>query len=175
MLHKNPGFVIIDIEEHMGLSEKQNEHIKKVINSIYNRQSIFTIIYNYIYYYLLRYFHFFHFFKINNLFFNSKSVNNLSFYIFDHGVQFYGKNINFLIPYDYIIEFGNVSGSIILRVFANFTDENKIQFSDKISVILFSANSPKIMKTMKLNMEYHILYNKLNTAALCYLIKPKMV
>ena len=127
MLHKNPGFIVIDIEV-MGLIEKQKERIKKVMSIVYKKQSIITIIYNFIYYYLFRYLNCYRFFEINTLFFNTKLAieNNLSFYIFDYGIQFYGKNINFLIPYEYILEFGIKSDLMILHVFAKFNDENKI-------------------------------------------------
>jgi hypothetical protein len=173
MLNNNLGFVIINIEQDMGLADQR---IKQAIKFIHKKQSIFTIIYNYFYYYLFRYFCLYRFFKISNLFFNSKRVTakNYSFYIFDHGIQVYGNNIKFFIPYEYILEYGNISGRFIFHVFAKFNDKNKMEISNEITAISFSTTNLKdIINSISSNMDYHIVYNKINMDVIKFFYNAK--
>jgi len=185
MFKRKLSYIVINIEE-MSSIEKENHHMRMVIKKITNEQNLFIVFYNYLYYcinyYIFSYFKIqhFHWYKANEISINNtlKIDKTLSFYIFDNGVQFYGKAHNYFIPYEYITEFSTLNNNVRFNLFATFTkdpEENiKMEFSSERSIISFNVeDNSYIIKYIKSNMRYHILYNKIDKKVLNYYLSKQ--
>ena len=96
---------------------------------------------------------------------NKTQLTSNKLLIFDNGIKLY----NFFIPYESILQFGNIDDRVYFTIFG------KIEFGEKILKITldkskvhitFKAKNNKcsvfIRNAVKWNMYYHIKYNKMN-------------
>ena len=90
---------------------------------------------------------------------------NIPLLIFDNGVRFYG----FFIPYEHIIQFGHIDNKISIKLFVNIEPKEKeliLTLAKKISNLIFDVTNinvaSQLIKSIKINMYYHIKFNKPN-------------
>ena len=150
--------------------------INNAIQKIKKETSLFTFIINFNYYLIFSYFSFLfnHTFLINKVIFNFKETNyiiknNLLLIVTDKGI----KIQNNFIPYENITKYGNNGNQIFINIFGiiDFQENQKLKFSlgnDNLT-IAFDCNNPyKLINLIKKNMNYHIIYNKLNTEVISW-------
>jgi hypothetical protein len=171
---RNPSFIVVNIGNMVSVKD----HINVVIKKIKKEQSRFQSIKNY-YYSLFSYFlklfsmEYYDCFILNKIEFNNSIIDTITFYIFDHSVQFYGKTnkgiFSLKIPYEYIIEFGHENNQFCFTFFGKINDSMEYEFSESRTIISFeSSYILSIFKLIKLNMNYHILYNKISNNIIEY-------
>ena len=179
MFKRKPSFIIITIED-MGLIKKYDDHMISVIKKLHKEQSIHQIIINYCYYffsYILSKIYYKSYKVFNTVFINKKESciikNLIMFYIFDSSILFYGKMDNGVfsvkVPYEYILEFRNLENKFEFIIFGTIDKDFIYTFSNKKTIIRFETKELlNFTNLVKLNMYYHILFNKLDVKAIEY-------
>jgi len=171
---RNPSFIVVNIGNMVSVKD----HINVVIKKIKKEQSRFQSIKNY-YYSLFSYFlklfsmEYYDCFILNKIEFNKSIINTITFYIFDHSVQFYGKTnkgiISLKIPYENIIDFGYEKNQFVFTFFGKINDSMEYEFSDSRTIISFeSIYSLNIFNLVKINMYYHLTHHNLNIKVIEY-------
>jgi hypothetical protein len=151
------------------------EHLKTVIKKIKKEQTTIQIILNY-YYYIFSYFlklfsmEYYNYFIVHKIEFNKSIIDTITFYIFDHSVQFYGKKNKVVkIPYENIIKFGHENKRFVFTIFGEINDSMEYKFSDSRTIISFeSIYLLTIFRLVKKNMYYHLTHHKLNNHVIQY-------
>jgi hypothetical protein len=179
MLKRNPSFIIIHVEDMLSI-KKCDDHRKIVVKKINAELSIFQVFLNYIYYFFTFIFpnFYYKFYKVFNIIFKSKTQtfiikNTFIFYIFDSYVLFYGKAetgiVYIKLPYEYILEFRATKNHFGFQVFGKIDHSfNYIFTNDKMTITFESTDLLDFINLIKLNMYYHILFNKMDIKAIEY-------
>ena len=164
---------------------KRVAHVKNVISKLYREQTHLQIIIGYYFFCLNKILTFLtifycHSFKIHGATLNSEIdiydfPQSMTLYIYDYGIQFYGKDIDCTIPYEHILSFGPKNNIFTIEIFAKIVNSSesgvKFIYSNNKTYIKFkSDNNKKITNLMEKNMKYHIIHNNLNLDVLDYYI-----
>ncbi len=168
----------------INIMENVEDKIKNAIKLINKQQSFVTHYYHFIYFlinYLTPYFHFFIYhkiFEINDIIvkynedYHRLKLNSTKLFVLDNGINF----LNFLIPYENVINFNFIDDRLILEVFAKIENDGikkiKINLSNTRLYLSFkyinAKQAQKCFYEMKSNMYYHIKYHKYNLKTIEY-------
>ena len=164
---------------------KRASHMKNVIAKLYKEQTYFQIIINYYFFCLNKILTFLtifycHSFKIDGASLDSETgiydfPQSMTLYVYDYGIQFYGKEIDCTIPYEHILSFGPKNNIFTIEIFAKTVSSPelgvKFVYSNNKTYVKFKTqNNKKLTNLMEKNMKYHIIHNKIILDVLDYYI-----